>query len=74
MTAPGHVPASMRARNNGRYNGNGREWQTPPEVFDPLDREFGFTLDPCCTAASAITGGGYWSVGADFTCPKAPPC
>lgn len=21
------------------------DWQTPPEVFDPLDAEFGFTLD-----------------------------
>lgn len=37
----------MKSRNNGRYNGNGREWQTPPEVFDPLNAEFDFTLDPC---------------------------
>lgn len=45
-------PAVIRTaavRNNGRYNGNGREWQTPPEIFEPLDREFGFTLDPCAT-------------------------
>jgi phage N-6-adenine-methyltransferase len=21
------------------------DWATPPEIFDPLDREFGFTLD-----------------------------
>lgn len=40
-------------RNNGRYNGNGREWATPPEVFDPLNAEFGFTLDPCATASNA---------------------
>lgn len=40
-------------RNNGRYNGNGREWETPPEVFGPLDAEFGFTLDPCATKANA---------------------
>jgi site-specific DNA-methyltransferase (adenine-specific) len=40
-------------RNNGRYNGNGREWATPPEVFAPLDREFAFTLDPCCRAETA---------------------
>ena len=38
---------------NGRYNGNGREWSTPPEIFDPLDREFRFTLDPCATVESA---------------------
>lgn len=43
----------MKAKNNGRYNGNGRHWETPPEVFDPLHREFGFTLDPCATAATA---------------------
>lgn len=43
----------LRAKSNGRYNGNGREWATPPEVFDPLHAEFGFTLDPCATAASA---------------------
>lgn len=41
------------AKNNGRYNGNGREWETPPEVFDPLNVEFGFTLDPCASAATA---------------------
>jgi phage N-6-adenine-methyltransferase len=41
------------ARNNGRYNGNGRNWETPPEVFEPLDREFKFTLDPCCSIESA---------------------
>jgi len=40
-------------RNNGRYNGNGREWATPPEVFDPLNEEFRFTLDPCATAENA---------------------
>lgn len=47
------VIGSARHRNNGRYNGNGREWATPPEVFDPLHAEFGFTLDVCATAASA---------------------
>ena len=47
------VVGGMKARNNGRYNGNGRHWATPPEVFDPLHREFGFTLDPCATAESA---------------------
>lgn len=47
------VVNTMRTRNNGRYNGNGREWSTPPEVFDPLNREFGFTLDPCATDENA---------------------
>ena len=44
------VLGGMRAKNNGRYNGNGREWRTPSEVFEPLHREFDFTLDPCTTA------------------------
>lgn len=50
-------PILMRTaltRNRGRYNGNGREWRTPPEVFDPLHREFRFTLDPCCSVESAL--------------------
>lgn len=50
--APAVVNAAV-ARNNGRYNGNGRHWGTPPEVFGPLDREFLFTLDPCATTVSA---------------------
>lgn len=45
--------AGVRAKNNGRYNGNGRHWETPPEIFGPLDAEFGFTLDPCATALTA---------------------
>jgi phage N-6-adenine-methyltransferase len=40
-------------RNNGRYNGGGREWATPPDVFQPLHDEFSFTLDACATAANA---------------------
>lgn len=47
------VTTTARVRNNGRYNGNGRHWATPPEVFDPLHEEFGFTLDPCATAETA---------------------
>jgi site-specific DNA-methyltransferase (adenine-specific) len=29
------------------------EWPTPQWLFDLLDMEFGFTLDPCCTKESA---------------------
>jgi phage N-6-adenine-methyltransferase len=47
------VLGGMRAKNNGRYNGNGREWATPPEVFEPLHREFDFTLDACATPENA---------------------
>jgi site-specific DNA-methyltransferase (adenine-specific) len=47
------VLGAAQHRNNGRYNGKGREWETPPEVFGPLMEEFQFTLDPCATAANA---------------------
>lgn len=47
------VLGGVRAKNNGRYNGNGRHWRTPDEVYLPLDAEFGFTLDPCATPESA---------------------
>jgi len=47
------VLGGMKARNNGRYNGNGRHWETPPEVFEPLHREFSFTIDVCAQASTA---------------------
>jgi len=33
----------------GMLSSNTDEWATPPEVFDKLDAEFKFTLDPCAT-------------------------
>lgn len=47
------VLGGVKAKNNGRYNGNGRHWATPPEIFDPLHAEFDFTLDPCASPATA---------------------
>lgn len=47
------VVGAAKTKNNGRYNGNGRDWETPPEVYDPLNKEFKFTLDPCATKKSA---------------------
>src|ERR1035437_7567439 len=32
------------------FSSESNEWYTPQEVFDRLDKEFGFTLDPCATA------------------------
>jgi len=29
------------------------EWATPQNIFDALDREFNFTLDPCATSENA---------------------
>lgn len=46
--------AAALRRNDARYTRDRDEWYTPPEVFDPLQAEFGpFTLDPCATAESA---------------------
>jgi phage N-6-adenine-methyltransferase len=47
------VLSAASTRNNGRYNGNGREWATPWELYRPLDAEFGFTVDACATADNA---------------------
>jgi phage N-6-adenine-methyltransferase len=35
------------------YSSATNEWTTPQNFFDQLDAEFAFTLDPCCTHASA---------------------
>jgi site-specific DNA-methyltransferase (adenine-specific) len=35
--------------NTGMMSSKTAEWSTPQDFFDELDREFGFTLDPCCT-------------------------
>lgn len=29
------------------------DWETPPEIFNPLNEEFEFTLDPCATHQTA---------------------
>lgn len=49
----GAVRGGVLSRNAARWYGNGRHWETPPEIFDPLNAEFRFTLDPCCTAETA---------------------
>jgi phage N-6-adenine-methyltransferase len=37
----------------GMMSSERSDWETPPEVFDPLHAEFGFTLDVCATAETA---------------------
>ena len=32
------------------YSSKTHEWETPGDLFDRLNKEFNFTLDPCCTA------------------------
>lgn len=31
------------------FSSNSDEWSTPQNLFDSLDAEFGFDLDPCAT-------------------------
>ena len=35
------------------YSSENQEWETPPELFKALDKEFHFTLDPCATHKTA---------------------
>lgn len=35
------------------FSSNTPEWATPQSFFDELDREFHFSLDPCCTHDNA---------------------
>ena len=39
--------------NNGLFTSNTSEWATPQWLFDQLDEEFHFTLDPCSTHENA---------------------
>ena len=39
--------------NKGMFTSNSNEWQTPSDLFQDLDEEFEFTLDPCCTKETA---------------------
>lgn len=39
--------------NDVLFSSKRHDWETPQQFFDKLDREFHFTLDPCCTPATA---------------------
>lgn len=38
---------------SGMMSSNSNEWTTPQTLFDELNREFNFTLDPCATNENA---------------------
>lgn len=42
--------------NEGLFSNNTNEWYTPQRLFDKLNNEFQFTLDPCATKESAKCG------------------
>ena len=35
--------------NKGLMSSNTDEWATPQKFYNELNKEFNFTLDPCCT-------------------------
>ena len=35
------------------FSSKSNEWETPQDFFDKLNKKFKFTLDPCCTPATA---------------------
>jgi site-specific DNA-methyltransferase (adenine-specific) len=39
--------------NNLMFSSKTPEWATPQELFDELNKEFNFTLDPCATKENA---------------------
>lgn len=39
--------------NDGMFSAATDEWETPQYLFDALDKEFHFTLDPCSTDENA---------------------
>lgn len=43
----------MSKMNTGLYTSDKKDWSTPQDFFDKLDKEFHFKLDPCATAENA---------------------
>lgn len=43
----------MQHINKGLMTSNTPEWSTPQDVYDKLNEEFWFNLDPCCTHENA---------------------
>lgn len=39
--------------NDVLFSSKRHDWETPQQFFDKLDREFHFTLDPCCMPETA---------------------
>lgn len=38
---------------NVHFSSNDLKWETPQNFYNKLDKEFGFTLDPCCIPKTA---------------------
>jgi len=38
---------------NVHFSSNDQTWETPKAFYEELNKEFNFTLDPCCTKETA---------------------
>ncbi|MCP5523225.1 MAG: adenine methyltransferase [Verrucomicrobiales bacterium] len=47
------IGESTVSRHAVHFSSRSEEWSTPQGLFDTLDAEFGFTLDPCATHQNA---------------------
>ena len=43
----------MKMVSSALYTSKTVEWETPQKLFDELNQEFHFNLDPCCTEKNA---------------------
>lgn len=41
------------------YRSETNEWETPNDLYQELDKEFHFTLDPCCTIKNCKCSKGF---------------
>tara|TARA_R110002020_G_scaffold150764_2_gene327610 strand:+ start:6268 stop:6720 length:453 start_codon:yes stop_codon:yes gene_type:complete len=39
----------IKMMNESLFSSNSNEWRTPENLYEKLNEEFKFTLDPCCT-------------------------
>ena len=39
--------------NKGLFTSNKDDWETPQDLFDELNKEFNFDLDPCASKENA---------------------
>ena len=45
--------SDLNGSSNVHFSSKSDDWGTPPDFFKALDKEFGFTLDPCASDSNA---------------------
>ena len=48
-----YIIRGIMANFKTKFDSHKQDWETPDELFDPLNTEFGFTLDVCATVENA---------------------